>query len=715
MRASTNIVRHAGRAACALALVAMAAAPAVAKDKPWEKLDYPELGDVRIPDVEPRALSNGILVYMLEDHTWPLVDGQVLVNTGSAYEPAGKVGLASIMGDVLRTGGTTSMTGDELDEALESIGAFIESSVSTTQGEVDFSFLSKDAGRGLAMVADVLRNPAFDEEKIEVAVTGARAGIARRNDDLNGIVSREVQQAVWGEDHPYARNSEYATIDAITRDDLVGFYEYFYQPSNMRIALHGDFDSEKMFAQLEELFGDWEGENNPVPALPAPPTEGSRRVLVGDKDDVTQGRFALGHVGMKMDDPDYHAFSVMNRILGGGFGDRLFNQVRSNLGLAYNVGSSSGFGMARPGTFQAYCGTKSETMGEALAATLAEIDRIREEPVTAEELRVAKEAILNSHVFNFVDPTQTLYRKMYYDHYGYPDDFLESYPAKVRAVEEGQVLDVAKRRIDPSQFAIVAVGNVEDWDSDLSDFGPVEELDISIPEPAGPEFPEATVESIEKGRNLLAKALGAMGGKALETLQGSSTDMSVGMNMGGMEMAASMKMVMLYPDRLHNTIKLPFGEIVQAVSPEGGWVKSPQGMQTLPGDAADDMRDQVMQDPHYVLANFDQLEVQALDPEEVDGSSAQVVLVRTGDEGWVKLYFDGEGKLLQSTTKGKHPMTQAPGLMVARYADMKKVGGILVPHSIVVTHDGEQLFDMTVTKVELNPTVDSSIFAKPAS
>lgn len=719
MRAKGDIqMKFLSRLGLALVAVALVAAvlpgDALAK-KPWEKFKFPELGDVTMPDYEKHELPNGMTVYLMPDDTWPLVEGRLLVRTGSVWEPGDLVGLASVTGNVLRTGGTNNISSDDLDAKLEGMGAYIESGIGETSGNINFSFLDKDSAEGLALVADVVRNPAFEDDKIDVAITGERAGVARRNDDLNGIVSREIQKAVWGEEHPYARHPEYATLDAISRDDIVSFYEYWYHPNNTLIAVWGNFDSKDMLAQIQDAFGDWPMVDTYIPDLPDMPDPGPRKVLVADKDDVTQARFAVGQPGMRADDPDYYAMSVANRILGGGFGDRLFNEVRSNLGLAYNVGSSAGVGWSRPGTFQAYCGTKSETTEKALGAVLGEIDKLREAPVTEEELDNAKEAILNSHVFNFTSKSQILNRMVQFDYWGYPEDFMETYTDRIRAVDGGAVQDVASRRINPDSFAIVAVGNTEDWDGDLTAFGPVEELDISIPEPEGEEFPDPTDETIEKGRGILARAAKAHG--KVEKLAAQRRVDAVDMSMGGMSMSATVTTVVDYPDQMHVTIGgLPFGEMQQVVGKDAVWAKSPQGIQDVPGDQAAKMRADILKDPIYLLGTYDGFQVQSLPNQMVEDQDCEVVLVRLDDDRWIKVFFDAASSVLVKTeTMGDHPMTQAPGLQETFYKDLRDVAGIKVPYHMTTLHDGEQLFDMKAAEVEINPSVDGSIFAKPSS
>ena len=718
MRADT-LRRSVALALAVITVLGVCVTDAAAR-KPWERFKFPPLGDITIPDYERHVLDNGLTVFLLEDRTWPLVEGQLLVRVGSAFEPADKVGLASVAGELLRSGGTTTVDADDLDSELERMGGYIESNIGDTSGSISFSFLTATAGRGMDLVADVLRNPAFDQEKLDVTLEGEKAGVARRNDDLNGIVAREFQQAVWGDDHPYARDIEYETLDAISREDVLGFYEYFYHPDNMMIAVWGDFDSSEMLAQLRQQFGDWKRGNVELPEFPNEPNQAQRRrVLVADKADVNQTRFALGHVGMRADDPDYYAMSVANRILGGGFGDRLFNEVRTNRGLAYNVGSTTGAAYATPGVFQAYCGTKSSTTEEALGVVLETIEKMRLEPVTAQELSDAKEGMLASNVFNYVTPQQVLQRKMNLEYLGHPDDFLERFNESVRSVDDEAVLDVMKRRVQPENFAIVAVGKTSEWDGDLAAFGPVETLDISIPEPKGPEFPDPTDEAVEKGRAVLAAAQKAHGGNALRNLKSLTSVDAVTISVQGMSIPADVTTTVVFPDRMVVKFASPmFGESTQAVNAAGGWSQSAQGLMDMPSEAAADTRGEIISNPLYVLGNFDGYPVQLLESEDVEGVAAQVVLVWTDDSAgdWTKMYFDpSTSVLIRTESRGKNPITQAPAISVTTYADYKSFGGVQQAQTRSTSFDGEPVFSAKLKSFEVNPKVDDSAFEKPAS
>ncbi|MFQ5677548.1 MAG: M16 family metallopeptidase, partial [bacterium] len=241
----------------ALTLVALAFSDFSFAQKYYKDITAPKLHDLKIPEVKQVTLDNGMQLFLLEDHELPLINVSARIRTGSIYEPAEKIGLASITGQVMRTGGTKSRTGDEIDEILESIAASVETSIGESSGSASMSVLKKDFDTGLTILADVLMNPEFRQDKIELAKVQERSSIARRNDDVGGIAFREFAKLVYGPESPYARQSEYATIDKITRDDLIAFHKKFYHPNNVMLGIWGDFNSKEIIGEIEAAFKAW--------------------------------------------------------------------------------------------------------------------------------------------------------------------------------------------------------------------------------------------------------------------------------------------------------------------------------------------------------------------------------------------------------------------------------------------------------------------------
>ncbi|MGH9814285.1 MAG: M16 family metallopeptidase, partial [Candidatus Acidiferrales bacterium] len=251
-----------------LAAVALVCALPGAAQTPYKKLKYPPLKDLTLPQVERVELPNGLVLYLVEDRTLPKVEGYALIRTGTRFEPAEKTGLADVLGEAMRTGGTRSRKGEEIDRLLENVGASVETGLSAAAGTASIFTLKEHLPLTLEILADLLRDPAFPDDKIELAMVQQRTAIARRNDDVGEIAAREFVKLIYGADSPYARHPEYETLQNITRDDLVAFHRRYFQPSNVILGLWGDFDKAEVKKLVEQHFGSWPRQEVEVPPAP---------------------------------------------------------------------------------------------------------------------------------------------------------------------------------------------------------------------------------------------------------------------------------------------------------------------------------------------------------------------------------------------------------------------------------------------------------------
>ena len=209
------------------------------------------------PKPDKRVLPNGMTLYLLEDHELPLFNINTLIKTGDIYDTPDQVGLASIFASVMRTGGTVSREPDALNEELESMAASVEIGMNREFGTATLSTLAEDMNKGLEILADILRNPAFRQDKLELRKPQEIEGIRRRNDDPLGVAVRYFSATLYGTDHPFGWYSEIEGIESITVADLKAFHAKYYHPNNIMVSITGDFDTEKLIAQLEKVFGDW--------------------------------------------------------------------------------------------------------------------------------------------------------------------------------------------------------------------------------------------------------------------------------------------------------------------------------------------------------------------------------------------------------------------------------------------------------------------------
>lgn len=336
----------------------------------------------------------------------------------------------------------------------------------------------------MELFAEVLRSPVFPADKLVLAKNQAQGGIERRNDEPDAIISREFNKLIYGDRSPYARTIEYDTLANIERQDLIDFYQRSVRPERTILGLSGDFDTAAIKPLLAEYFGDWQGAA--VPELPEPPevtAEPPGGVYFIERPQLTQSYIQLGHLGGQLDNPDYPALSVLNGVLNG-FGGRLFNDLRSRQGLAYVVYGVWSPRFDYPGMFVAGGQTRSDATVPFVESILGELERIRREPIAAEELDYAKDSILNSFVFNFQDPSQTLSRLMRYEYYGYPEDFIFTYQRGVKATTAADVLRVAETYLQPDRVTTLVVGSAEQIQPPLSQLaGEVQTVDIAIPGP----------------------------------------------------------------------------------------------------------------------------------------------------------------------------------------------------------------------------------------
>ena len=465
-----------------LILAVFAAPNATAQAADWQHIPIPTLPAFHPQEPKRIELPNGMVIFLQEDHELPLIDGIARVRGGSRDEPADKVGLLDIYGEVWRTGGTKAQTGDQLDDFLEIRAAKVETSNNADSTSISWSCLKGDFDDVFKVFADLLREPEFRADKVELAQKEMFDSISRRNDDVHEIASRESVKLAYGKNNPYARQPEYASVAAVTREDLVAWHRAQVQPNNVILGVVGDFDSAAMEAKLRQAFGFWPKGPAAKPAeIRFEPGEPGYYLI--PKSDVNQSNIRMVELGIRRDNPDYYATEVFNEAFGGGFSSRLFKNIRTAKGLAYDVGGGVGTAFDHPGIVRLSMGTKSQSTVESIQAIYQEIDDLKTNPISDEEINRAKDSILNSFVFNFDSPEKVLRERMAYEFYGYPADFLERYRAGIEKVQKADVERAAAKYLHKDQLAVLVVGNTSDFDKPLSSLGPVTNVDINIPPP----------------------------------------------------------------------------------------------------------------------------------------------------------------------------------------------------------------------------------------
>ena len=689
---------------------------AAAQATSWQQIPIPPLPAFKPQQPKRIELKNGMVIFLQEDHELPLIDGSVRIRGGSVNEPASKTGLVDIYSEVWRTGGTKSQTGDELDDFLEVRAAKVETGGGPDSTTISFSCLKADLDDVFKAFVDVLENPEFRADKIDIAQKEEGDGISRRNDEVGEIAQRESVKLAYGADNPYARVPEYSTVAAITRQDLIDWHGRYVHPNNMILGISGDFDSAAMEARLRKAFDAWPK----GPALPkndvhyAPAKPGYYLV---PKDDVNQSSIHMVGLGTTRDNPDYYAINVFNETFGGGFSSRLFNDIRTKRGLAYGVSGSIGSNFGHPGILQVSIGTKSGTTIEAIQAADEDIDDLAKHPITDDEIQHAKDSILNAFIFRLDSPDKILSERITYEYYGYPPDWLDKYQAEIKKVTAADVNRVAAKYLHKDQLAVLVVGNTKDFDKPLSTLGAVKEVDITIPPPPAEKSENndaaKPAASNPEGKALVAKVAAAMGG--LPKLQSiKAMHVSIAESDGGAP-PSPIDVTLAFPDRMHIDVQTEQGALTIVTTPDAAFMSiAGMGTRSMPPEQKNEMLAQLHHDLVYVAQHADDpaFTFTAAGTEKIGDVDAAILDIG-GAIPWVRWYIDPKtGYILREKYKAMGQMGQFEG--ETNLADWRTADGLTMPYKHQNKQNGSETSNAEFKKIELNPTLDPKLFAKPA-
>jgi zinc protease len=698
---------------------ALLTASAFGQAAEWQKIPIPPLHPFH-PKVPKRiVLSNGMVIFLQEDHELPFINGMMRIRGGSQEEPAGKIGLVDLYGEVWRTGGTKTETGDQMDDFLESRAAKVETSGGGDSTSLGWSCLKGDFDVVFKMAVELLRDPEFRPDKLDLAQHEAYDDISRRNDNPGQIAARQSLMLAYGANSPYARVAEYKTIAAVTREDLINWHKQYVQPNNIILGVSGDFDSAAMEATLRKAFESWpKGPAAPKEQIPIDPAKPGYYLVT--KDDVNQSNIRMVELGTERRNPDYYAIEVFNEAFGGGFSSRLFQDIRTRRGLAYAVGGGIGTAFDHPGVVRIVMSTKSQSTIESIQALYEDIQDLNTHPITETELKRAKDSILNSFIFNFDTPEKVLHERMAYEFYGYPLDFLEKYRDGVEKVTVADVNRIPGKYLHKDKLAVLVVGNTHDFDKSLSTLGAVTNVDITIPPPppgvaggeesegAPPAAPLPTASNAE-GKALIAKVADAMGGEAkLKTIHGLLAKLQ-------QQGRPPIEVAILYPDRMHISMESPAGPMAMVVTPQAAFLAAQGQVRDMPESRKQESLAQIKRDLVFIAQHADDPGFAfAGNGTEKIGSVDASILDINAQGTPMRWYVDpSSGRILREV----YPATGQSGPVEGQtdLEDWKNFDGVTLPAKRINKQNGENSSVVDFLEIQFNPKVDAKEFEKPAT
>ncbi len=670
--------------------------------RPFEKFVYPALSEIKIPKIEKITLPNGLKVMVIEDHKLPLVKGRMIFKAGSVFDPPEKVGLSNIFYEVWRLGGTLKRTGDEIDEFLESRSAYIESSGSQEYGNLTFNCLKENFNEVFPIFIELLTFPAFREDKLELSKSQAKSMVSRRNDEPQSIVFREFSRIIYGKDNPYARIEEYDTIDAITQKDLLEFHKKYIYPENAIFAIWGDISKKEIQELLKKYFKDWKKTGKKSPEYPKIPEKILPGNYFSNKEDINQGYIVMGHLGIKMDNPDYFPLLIANRIFGHGFSSRLFKSIRTDKGLTYGIYGGVYAEYSRKGEATIYTFTKSETVQDAIKAIIDEVNLVKEKGVTEEELERERKSYLNEFVFNFDTTDKIIRRLLLYEFYGYPEDFIQKTKENIEKLKKEDVDRVLKNYWKPEEFIVYIVGNKKEQEGELKLLGDVKEWDIKIPKPKGEEIPQATEETLSKGFEILKRAYEYAGGEKVEKIKGIKSEGKITLSTPQGDFQMDFTSLYALPGMIKLEMSTPMGEMVQIYNGEKAFLKMGDNVQELPSS---DMKMALKKSYFFLLKQYKErnLDFQYLKEEK----GIDVLMVKGEGEDF-EVGVDKEGKISFIRYTGQTQM--GFGKVEEVFSYFKEVDGFKGPFRTHVYVDGKVISTTEIYDAKFLEEVDLSIF-----
>lgn len=727
---------------------ALSAWPSAAQVADWPAERPPQplpAREVKFPPYSMHTLGNGLQVIAVPHHEQPAVSLRLLVRAGGAQDPADKPGVAALAAALLDQG-TKTRSAEQIAQAIDSIGGVMGSGSGNDFTSVTAVVLKDSFDVALDLVSDVVQNAAFDPQEVELQRKQMLSGLLVSYDDPDYLANVVFERLVYGF-HPYGRPSGGTpeSLASITRDDLLAFHKTWFGANNAILAIVGDISAEGAFAGAERAFGSWARSATAATRTtdPPPPT---RRLVVVDRPGAVQTEIRAGHTALPRRHPDYLALDLAVKILGGEGGNRLQGVLRSERGLTYGA-SANLRARSDAGSIVADTDTRSDSTAQALRLLVDEMSRLQRQRVSERELSYAQAYLTGNFPLSIETPSAIALQVLNAVFYGLDLEELQTFRERVNAVTVDDIQRVARAYLRPDRLSIVLVGDASRFQKQLAGVGfdtveliPLGELDLNSPDlrrraptagrlvpaayvasfsPAGPA-PPALVRTAAGGpatpdaARLIERAIRAKGG--LERLRSIRTIRAVGDTIletqaGPVTIPTTIRV--RYPGGFRIDTEMPTGSVVQVFDSGVYWVGDARGVNVAPDEAAQSMRGNVQRDPIGLLLALNDGRVSARQGADIsiDGRPMPALVVDLKPAGPLTLVLDPDTGHIR---RAMYPAESAGGTVEETFSDYRDVDGLQVAFTVTVRHPALPPFTRVMREFELNPPLDSSVFAKPS-
>lgn len=657
----------------------------------------PEAGPapkINIGKSESFKLSNGLKVYVIEDHKLPVISYNLFLDINPILE-GNKAGYTSLAGDLLKSG-TKNRSKDEIDESIDFIGAYF----STSANGFYARSLKSHNEELLEIVSDVLFNPTFPQEELDKSIRQLETNFQANKNDPSVIASNVTKSLIYGKNDPYGEIGSEETIKNITRQDLIDYHNNYFKPNIGYLIIIGDITKKEAEKQAKRYFGKWKKGKLNQSNYETPKGFDSPQVVVANKDGGNQSTIRVAHnVDLKIGHPDAIKASVMNQILGGGsFNARLFQNLRED--KAYTYGAYSRLNPdKRIGSFNAMAQVRSEVTDSALTEMLYEIREMRTNLVKDEELALVKNMMSGSFARSLEDPETVARFALNIERYNLPKDYYETYLEKLASVTKEDVLEMAQKYLKPENALILAVGNVDDIKESmkkLSSNGEVKEYNFY-----GNEVVKKDSKIAVSAEEVIAKYIDAVGGEEainkIKTLVTKSSFSTQGMEIEIVIHQKESLKLLVETKMAGNTMAK------QIFDGERGYVASPMGSQEIVGNDLIGLKASAVIFPEL---NYEKLgyTLKMRDIESVDGKDAYKIAI-TNPAGITSIHFFD----VESGLRVKEINDSEQGSSIVTYKNYISIEEIKFPFEFEQSM-GMQMLEMKVSEILINSEIDDSIF-----